>query len=236
MLEHDGGKVAAVYTVRPGENNEELRYSLRSLKNTPWVSDVYIVGHKPAWVTNVHHLDMPVRGSKYETTTLNLLEALPDLPEHVSLWNDDMFAVKRTNRLPNYHRGAVREVIEEFATRGISSRYVQGMATTMRALETDGYDDPLSYELHIPMFVNTDAFKDAIKWGLRKDLRVLHKRTAYGVLNNIGGQRTEDVKMRTIDAEPPTGPWLSSMDAVFRNGAGAIVKWLFPKPSQYETQ
>jgi hypothetical protein len=234
MLEHDGGKVAAVYTVRPGESNEELRYSLRSLKNTPWVSDVYIVGHKPAWLTNVNHIDMPARGNKYETTTVNLIEALPELPEHVTLWNDDMFATKRINRLPNYHRGTVDEVIAEFTARGIHSRYVAGMRETKQALQRIGHDNPLSYELHIPMFVNTEAYADALTWGRRAGIRVLHKRTAYGVINNIGGQRTQDVKMRTMDAQPPTGPWLSSMDTVFQYGAGNIVKWLFPNPGRHE--
>ena len=45
-----------VYVVGENERNESLKYSLRSLKNIPH-DDVYIIGHKPAWVKNVKYVN-----------------------------------------------------------------------------------------------------------------------------------------------------------------------------------
>ena len=45
----------AVYYVRPGDRNDELRYSLRSLANLPH-DRVWIVGHTPPWVTGIESI------------------------------------------------------------------------------------------------------------------------------------------------------------------------------------
>ena len=38
-----------VYFVKPSEDNDELKYSLRSLKNLNH-GQVYLVGYRPSWV------------------------------------------------------------------------------------------------------------------------------------------------------------------------------------------
>jgi len=39
-----------------GAEDSELRYSLRSLNDQPWVRNVFTVGHKPAWLKNTFHI------------------------------------------------------------------------------------------------------------------------------------------------------------------------------------
>lgn len=38
------------------QDDVELRFSLRSLEQQSWVGKVYLVGHRPAWAINVHHI------------------------------------------------------------------------------------------------------------------------------------------------------------------------------------
>ena len=55
------GKIDVVYPLGTGSrwNDNELRYSLRSLeKNFPDLGRVWIVGHRPAWLTGVVHVAM----------------------------------------------------------------------------------------------------------------------------------------------------------------------------------
>ena len=52
--------------IKSVNDNAELRFSLRSLKNIEH-GNVYIVGYKPLWVKNVIHLpynDIPARDNK----------------------------------------------------------------------------------------------------------------------------------------------------------------------------
>lgn len=48
-----------VYKLGTGSkfNDDELRYSLRSLSNLKELGNVYIVGHKPKWIQNVIHIE-----------------------------------------------------------------------------------------------------------------------------------------------------------------------------------
>lgn len=61
-----------VYVVREGEKNDNLRYSLRSLKNIPH-DDVYIIGHKPEWVKNVKYINRMQRvRNKFQNISRNM--------------------------------------------------------------------------------------------------------------------------------------------------------------------
>jgi hypothetical protein len=69
-----------------------------------------------------------------------------------------------------------------------------------------------------------------------RDIAVLHKRTAYGVLNEIGGEQIEDVKVlhRGPRFDRST-PFLSTMPDSFTNGeVGRVIRSRFPSPSDYE--
>lgn len=53
-------KLDVVYPlIEPHRRNNgfELRCSLRSLEEQDWVGDVYVVGHRPAWIRDVIHIE-----------------------------------------------------------------------------------------------------------------------------------------------------------------------------------
>jgi len=58
----EGKKIDVVYPLTntsKSRDDFELRYSLRSLNLQPWVKDLFIVGYRPPWVKNVHHIHSP---------------------------------------------------------------------------------------------------------------------------------------------------------------------------------
>jgi hypothetical protein len=55
-------KLDVVYplaTAAKGPDDFELRYSLRSLESQPWAGNVFVIGHKPAWIKNTVHIPFP---------------------------------------------------------------------------------------------------------------------------------------------------------------------------------
>ncbi|MGJ3558831.1 hypothetical protein ACR6C2_07580 [Streptomyces sp. INA 01156] len=62
------------------------------------------------------------------------------------------------------------------------------MQETRDLLVDQGCPDPLSYELHVPLPVEKTPMLHALDTG--RHLDVLHKRTAYGNLAEIGGSRS----------------------------------------------
>ncbi|MEZ3180810.1 hypothetical protein KYY02_19580 [Streptomyces pimonensis] len=225
-----------VVPVRQAPTNEQLRYALRSWSANLPHRHVWIAGYRPPWLTGVHHLPVPQTGTKYANTTAAVRAVCehPAVSEAFLLCNDDFFIMEPVvGQMPMLHRGPIRDVEATYTARGINGRYVRGMRETRRLLEELGYDEPLSYELHVPMPVTKAGMLRALKAGARLD--VLHKRTVYGVINEVGGDRIDDVKVLTRHAFP-RGSFLSTLPDTFANGAvGRHIRQAFPRACRYET-
>ncbi|MGW1352836.1 hypothetical protein ACWCQE_26740 [Streptomyces sp. NPDC002409] len=228
-----------VVPVREGAANRELRYALRSWCAHLPHRQVWLVGYRPPWAAGVQHIPTRQTGStKYKNTTTAVRAALdhPGVSNKFILCNDDFFVMApQPAELPVYHRGPVRDVEAYYATRGNGS-YLRGLRETRDLLVELGHPDPLSYELHVPMPVMKEGMREALDKG--RHLDVLHKRSFYGVLAQLGGECMADVKIltrapRTFDK---TLPFLSTMPDSFANGAvGQHIRRMFPEPCQYET-
>ncbi|MCB1250392.1 MAG: hypothetical protein KDB36_13335 [Acidimicrobiales bacterium] len=226
-----------VYVVRPGDDNEELRFSLRALAAHVPHDSVILVGYCPSWVTGVHHIPVRQTGTKYRNSTLNLLAACehPAVDDEFVLFNDDMFAMAPVDEVPVLHRGPVVDVAAEYSARG-AGRYLHGMLETAALLAARGVASPLSYELHVPLPVHKDAMAEALHIGLDSGIAVVHKRTLYGNLAGIGGELAADVKVcRGRPDWDPQQVWLSTSDTEFASWpVGAFIRSAFPAPGPYE--
>lgn len=226
-----------VYVVKDGDDNEELRYSLRSLANYPH-RYVFMVGYKPDWVSNqvLHIPDHNDHGSKYQNSTHHMRMACESkrVSEDFVYMNDDFFIMEPITEIPTMHRGNVQFQIQSHSTKGVGA-YVRGMKTTRNALNKAGIDRVLSYELHIPYVVNK---KNMIKLlNSYKDIPFFHKRTAYGNIFKIGGQFMSDVKVYNknpkFDFKDTT--FLSTLDSCFRDDeVGRYIRERFPNKCDYE--
>ncbi|MFB7114824.1 hypothetical protein [Streptomyces sp. NPDC056291] len=226
-----------VVPVREGAVSQELRYALRSWEAHLPHRRVWIIGYRPQWLGGVEYVPSQQAGrTKYANTTAAMRHACrhPEISDPFLWANDDFFVMEKLDDMPVLHRGPVREVAEHYAARA-SGSYLQGMRDTRALLAEYGHEDPLSYELHVPLEIRKEGMLDALSAGRR--VEVLHKRTAYGVLNGIGGDRMQDVKVlhRGPRFDRST-PFLSTMPDSFGNGeVGRLIRASFPQPSTYET-
>ncbi|MEU2743647.1 hypothetical protein ABZ656_52495 [Streptomyces sp. NPDC007095] len=224
-----------VVPVREGPSNQQLRYALRGWEENLPHRHVWIVGYKPSWLDGVRFIPTRQTGTKYANTTAAVRAACehPEISETFLYANDDMFVMERLDEMPVLHRGPVRETESYYAARA-SGSYLRGMRETRDLLADHGYDDPLSYELHVPLEISKTGMLRALEAG--RHLDVLHKRTMFGNLSEIGGERIDDVKvMHRQPRFDRSSPFLSTMPDSFANGeVGRVIRTRFPLPSTYE--
>lgn len=230
-----------VYVVKNAIADEELRYSLRTLKNFPH-RNVYFYGGCPSWATNIKHIPIRQSGTKWQNTS-HMLECIVDNPEisdDFVLFNDDFFVLEPIKELGYYSEGKLKERVDRtWITRYMwekphYSRYGTLLKDTMEWLEENNYDT-INYELHIPMIYNKKKLKKCLKlfpnggWAARRSL--------YGNIYEIGGEDTSDVKIYSRTDFPKKGikTFVSTTDDSFANGTvGIYIRKNFSEPSKYE--
>ena len=222
-----------VYLCREGEN-EELRYSLRSLRNLPH-ERAWIFGGAPEWLRGAELVPVDQHASKYRVTSAAMRAAClhPDVSDPFVLMNDDFFIMEPLAEVPALNRGPVDDVAAEYERRVGASPYLEGMLATRDLLHEFGCEDPLSYELHVPLPVRKAEMLEALDVGEAAGIGVLHKRTLYGNLAKLGGATIADVKLCRRRQAVPKGPWLSTLDATFPAALPVLAR-RFPKPSPFE--
>ena len=210
-----------VYVVAEEPRNEELRYSLRSLKNVPH-DKVWIAGHVPEWA-RVHGVPSPQPNNRnrWENSTSNLQAALAEeVSEHFLFFNDDFFILEPVDGFPPRHLGPIQK------------QTWPEMAAVDALLKSTGIPAPLNYELHTPM--------EMVVWRAREALQIVdrtgthrHKRTVYGNLAAIGGESLADVKVHGL-GKTPSGALTSTNSTSWDGVAGKRIREMFPEPSEYE--
>lgn len=229
-----------VFPVRRDERNEELRYALRSLRFLPH-GQVWVAGHKPTWLSDrVRHVPTQQNSSKYANSLRNLLTACreTELSEELVLWNDDFFLLHPIDRVPVLHRGTLAHHVQAYHSLR-HSRYVRGLDETLRRLRAEGFEDPLSYELHTPMTMDKAGVIEAHGRLTHKHGRAdaLQIKSAYGNIAKVGGDWADDVKIFRPDQpwEPGPTPFVSTVDTVWgKHPAIDYIKRLHSEPSPYE--
>lgn len=217
-----------VYFCRAGEN-EELRFSLRSLGNMP-VRNVWVFGAWPSWYTGPR-VRVSQNGFKHEVTDRAMTAACehPEISDRFVMMNDDFYVMKPGGLPEAAHMGPIAGVLARYAADGITpenSGYLRRMRDTLRVLHERGIQEPLSYELHTPMVVD--------KLGMLGATRTRgQQRSMYGNLARLGGKRMADVKVYG-DEPLPRGRWLSTSDRTIKRLAAMLAE-RFPDPSPWET-
>ena len=227
-----------VYVVGPGERNEELRYSLRSLRNLPH-DTVWIAGYIPKWVTGVGRIPVEQNGgSKFTNANANIRAAClhPEVSEEFVYFNDDFFVIRPIEQVPVVQRGPLAPMLRPNHRRKPKSLgYNGGRRETFQLLQELGYRDPIAYEpLHTPMRFEKAKLLEALDIGAK--VPALHYRTLYGNLNAIGGTPHRNVKLSNRMALPePDWAFVSTNEKSFERGkVGQMLRKRFPDPSPYE--
>lgn len=224
-----------VYICRAGEN-EELRYSLRSLEKNLPEGSVWLVGGKPDWYRG-NYIPVESTGRKQENAINNLrtITESDKISEKFVLMNDDFFVVKPVTDIKTYHGGNLMDRIKLRREITPRSKYPELLLKAYRALQRRGIQDILDYDLHVPMIMTKSGLKQALNMGTQW-------RSTYGNLHNVGGTQIEDVKVYntatlveiSYDIDNLKYEYLSTDDSSFLFVWEKILKDMFPDPSSYE--
>lgn len=226
-----------VYVCRSGEN-EELRYSLRSIEENLPGHNVVVIGHKPAWYSGDF---IPVKdiGNKFFNISNCLITACntPSISSNFVFMNDDFFLLKPLKRIPRLHGGLLSDKIEAYrALTGNTNQYTGLLSKTSNKLLSMGITDAIDYDIHVPMQFNKKKLLSVISHGHLP-------RSIYGNIFNVGGKSMHDVKRynpksrlskRSPSLEDESLVFISSDDQSFETIKNHILMDMFPKPSKYE--
>jgi hypothetical protein len=223
-----------VYICRKGEN-EELRYSIRSVvKNLP-TGNIWVVGYKPDWYVGNF---IPVKDTEYKFENIKkCMSAIvnsQDISDDFVSMHDDFFITKEIDTIPILYGGPLQDRVSLYKEISPSSAYTRLLSNTYKKLVSLGIKDPLDYDIHVPMIMNKSL--------LGKILSMPYlERSNYGNVFEIGGLPSSDVKVysrsrmssRSYDFINGESYFLSTEDSSFEKIKGTIAN-LFPNPSQHE--
>lgn len=223
-----------VYVCRRGDN-EELRYSIRSLvKNLPDVN-VWVIGDAPSWYTG-NIVRVKYFREKYLTVRHNLkvLSQTSEINEDFVLMNDDFFVMHPMDSVQVWHGGSLRDKHRLRSQTQPYSPYTQYLLETYKTVKDSGIEEPLDYELHTPLPTTKSSIAEAIKLpGLWRSIT--------GNQNGIGGEQHDDVKLYHPTSQMyrdredlDSSPYLSCDDDSFGTLLTKYLMDAFPDPSPYE--
>jgi len=225
-----------VYPVRPGDVNEELRYSLRSLRNVPGVRQVWIVGHLPRWLRDVDHIPGNTGPNGHANVYRNILAAMRHrgVGDDVVVFNDDFFVTEPVTEIRTLYRSTLAEHLALPRLRsGGNTWWRESLTTTSVCLQAVGVTDPLSYELHVPLPCKKGLMAETLeRFAAVTPTNPPQWRSLYGNLHAAASaERSADSKVFRPTALPK--PFLSTSDAVWRQFSRQVGA-LFPDPSPWE--
>jgi hypothetical protein len=179
-----------VYSCRSGDN-EELRYSIRSVKHFYPKSIIWVVGGKPDWYIG-NYIEVKQNKSKNKNIHANLFAACQNknLSNNFIYMDDDFFIFNYLERFNFLYDGTLSEKIENYDKDNILNSYSRQLRNTKKQLNKLGIKTPINYELHVPMPVE----KPKVEKTLRRGDNFLW-RSMYGNLFDVGGIKTKDVKI-----------------------------------------
>lgn len=220
--------------------DNELRYSLRSVEECLPHARVFIVGEYPTWLRGVHHIDA---ADRYETPLANSIHkveravrAVPTL-HRWAIMNDDFFFLHRFEKLPLYHRGTLRDAINEHPTK--KNYYFDGLCWARAVLQRHGIAEPMNYGLHFPMVFERERV-EAVLQLFGGSGSSYHFRTMYGNIHRLGGEFVPQVRgrcpLKLTKWENPEGAPFFSTDnkVVLKPEARTFFAERYPFPSRYE--
>lgn len=223
-----------VYFVKDTEENEELRYSLRSVEeNVKNYNKVWFFGGKPKGIEPDRYVHTRQNSSKHANVRYMVRQAImnEEVSDEFWLFNDDFFIMKPLTD-EQFISGTLwkrsKELWEKFHR--ITS-YANRLRRTSAILSMNGYDT-MSYELHVPMLINKSIALNVLET-FSDDLAF---RSLYGNYARIGGKIRQDVKILDVNKLPNDNiDMLSTMDETFRDGkVGEYIRSRFKTPSRYE--
>lgn len=224
-----------VYFVKESEENEELRYSLRSVDRNFPHRNVVFVGGKPNGLNPDRHIYVDQnQETKWSNTSILLRTACldPYISEEFVLFNDDFFILHTIINLPYYSDGPLSKRIYRLRLKhGKLTKYTARLLETKNMLEEKSFST-INYAVHYPIIINKkemletfEEFPQGLMW-----------RSLYGNHHRKLTRLVEDCKIHNNTGAPSKHQlYVSTDDKSFRNGrVGEYIRTKFTSPCRYE--
>lgn len=229
-----------VYCVSSAPQNEELRFSLRSLENIPH-RKVWVYGGCPEWLDKRRVKCVPLEQKERNkwNNVSKLLEQIAKnekITENFIWFNDDFFVLKKIESLDYYKDRTLIERIYDFAKMGwwqLNGPYQRKLKEASRALKMVKLPTN-NYELHIPIVYNRHKFLELYK----RYPNVGAKRSLYCNTFGIKGVQRKDIKIYDNENVPEKDwDFVSTTNDSFEKGkVGEYLRKKFNKKSKYEKE
>jgi hypothetical protein len=221
---------------RDGEN-EELRYSIRSVLKFFPDAEIWVIGGKPGWYVG-NHIPVNQNSVKYNNVKNNIEKLLSDerIDDSFVYMNDDFYLTNMPDFSQSYHRGTIKTYLEESAEFFQKHLYRKLIARAHNKLKKFMSDEPLNYELHIPILISKSRLKNSYS-------RLEVWRSFYGNYYKIGGKEILDCKLYPNNISDGINlnnfiddhsPFLSSNDNTFKFILDNYLADAFPNKSALE--
>lgn len=206
-------------------NYLDLQYALRGFEKFMKPSNIFIIGHLPAWCKNVNHIpakDDPDTAMRER----NIFEKLLLCPSDEFVYcGDDYYLLEPWTE--EYHWDML--LANKLYTMGRFSTYQKTISNTLRVLPGGK-----NYDTHCPITMKRDVLHSLkrTRWEVPYGycLQSLYARAA-----GVVGTQYPDMKMRALfKLEEVEGrKWFSTADGVVEK-ARPVMNKLYPKKSKYE--
>ncbi len=235
-----------IYPVRSGEN-EELRYSLRSLYTNArgLFRKVFVAGSDlPEWLTGVEVVRAGSPGGKSADIVAKVYAAAKaSRVSRVVVFNDDHFVTRPIESWEAFHMGPTSQYLRVLAREGQTpenSAWMRRVKATAEWMAEQGHGDILVRQGHRPLLWDRRKLVAAIK--AYPAGRPLDYPGLYDIAGAAGeGRRAGNAKIGSDPAQfarrlaKLDQPYLSTNDKSFKDGLpGVYIRTLFPDPSPYE--
>lgn len=202
-------------------NYYELRMTLRSIEqNLTGYRNIYIIGEKPGWITNVTHIPCTdIYHRKAFSIFRKMLTAAKnqDVSQNFISWADDTYLLQpfHTSEIKDWYDGTLKE----WTCKNINSLYRQIIKNTWNL-----FPDGLFYNVHTPCIYEKHRFIEMKKydWSVTQ---LLIKSTYF----NSGSSNPEPMK----DPKRHPGLFYSTSDKL-KPEDHQLFKTHLPNPSRYE--
>ena len=185
-----------VYILGKGScwEDNELRFSLRSVEKFFKYNKIFIIGERPEWLTGVTFIDAEDTDSCKLVNARNkyLIGAKhPAISKDFILMNDDFFILKEVDEIKYYGRGKIAQQIKMHRTQ--NGYYFKSLVDTQSRLNEMGVDIVEDFEIHSPIIFNKeDLLSVIVTTGTKKPYLL---RTAYGNLIGKKPTKVQDFKV-----------------------------------------
>jgi hypothetical protein len=231
----------AVYLLGTGSpfQNEELRYSLRSLDTYAWgITRVILVGECPSWINREHveHIPFKEEGPKDYRIAAKILHVCEQriVTKPFLFCNDDFFFTKpfEASHYPYFYKG-------DLINHPPRTAYQHQLLFTKDYLSSQRLPTK-HFDVHTPIIYDPMLFK-ALKpvWEYSKNTIGLVVKSTYCNHYNIKGQIYSDIKLKEFASETAQqrvrgANVFSIYDSAWTTGVYDYLKKQFTKKSKYE--